>query len=136
MENLKTISDHNEEYLKGIHSYYMGITSFADVTHVEFLSTYLGIENDILKQFLEIKNNRNLNPSNLNHWKTFIRDCITVTLKSIFQTFYKLFQCFCAAPLPLEIDLREKVRNYLQRFIHLDADKNIIGLKLCWRLSK
>ena len=128
MENLKIISSHNEDYLKGIHSYYMGITSFADVTHVEFLATYLGIENDILKQFLEIKNNRNLNPSNLNHWKTFIRDCITVTLKSIFQTFYKLFQCFCTSPLPLEIDLREKVRNYLQRFIHLDAGKNIPSL--------
>ena len=116
MENLKTISNHNEDYLKGIHSYYMGITSFADVTHVEFLSTYLGIENDILKQFLEIKNNRNLNPLNLNHWKTLIRDCITFSLKSIYQTFHKLFQCFCSSPLPLEIDLREKVRNCLQIF--------------------
>ena len=114
MENLKTISNHNEDYLKGIHSYYMGITSFADVTHLEFLSTYLGIENNILKQLLEIKNNQNLNPLNLNNWKTLIRNCITFSFTSIFQTFYKLFQCFCTSPLPLEIDLREKVRNCLQ----------------------
>lgn len=108
MKNLKLISNHNEDYLRGTHSYFMGITSFADISHAEFLSTYLGIENaTILEQF---KNNWNLFSFNPSKWKNLIRDCVTNSLKSIFQTFYKLFQCLCTSSLPLKIDWREKVR--------------------------
>ena len=108
MENLKTISKHNEDYLKGIYSYFMGITSFADISDEEFLSTYLGIKDpSVLDQF---KVQHKPFSFNLTYWKVVIRDCVEYSWKSIFHTIYKLFQCLCTSPLPLTIDWREQVR--------------------------
>ena len=108
MENIKAISKHNEDYLKGIYSYYMGITSFADVSREEFLSIYLGIKDpSVLEQF---RLQHKPFSFNLTYWKVLIRDCVENSWRSIFHTLYKLFQCLCTSPLPLRIDWREHVR--------------------------
>ena len=44
--NLKIIGQHNKEYKEGIHSYYMGVNFFSDLTQKEFLRIYLGIRDD------------------------------------------------------------------------------------------
>ena len=115
MENLKTISKHNEEYLEGTHSYYMGVTSFADITHEDFLSIYLGIKDPtVLEKF---KKKPSVFSLSLTELKSFILGFAEESWTSILQGFYKLFPCICLSPLPLRIDWRDKVKTTQTNFV-------------------
>ena len=86
----------------------MGVTSFADIPHEDFLSTYLGIKDPtVLEKF---KKKPSVFSLSLNELKSFILDFAKESWTSILQGFYKLFPCICLSPLPLKIDWRDKVK--------------------------
>ena len=86
----------------------MGVTSFADITHEDFLSTYLGIKDPtVLEKFQKKPSIFSLSLTEL---KSFILGFAEESWTSILQELYKLFPCICLSSLPLKIDWRDKVK--------------------------
>ena len=107
MNNLQIISKHNNDYLRGVHSYYLGITSFADITHKEFLKIYLGISNGSMIIPFTVENKKLF--FDFYYWKKVLHRGLHRSWRCIHHTLYKIWRLFCPSTQPLIIDWRKEV---------------------------
>ena len=93
----------------------MGITTFADITREEFLSTYLGITIESNNNISTIGNdgtNAVVNSLDLEYWNNLFNGMYNI-FENFWSTFrYTVYNMFCSSISSpnLMVDWREKVR--------------------------
>lgn len=95
----------------------MGITTFADITREEFLSTYLGITIESNNNISTIENdgtNAVVDYLDLEYWNTMFNGIYNI-FENFWSTFrYSVYNIICSSisspNLMVEVDWREKVR--------------------------